>query len=127
MAAIIHIWDTTAPPWGALAVAGSLTAGNCDELHESIEDRLPAGAPFRLLRVDCGGVAECDSTGLSTLLTLRRRAAELGAEFRLSASPALASVTERTGTSPYLGIETSPRTATTEATANRQPPIMSVR
>lgn len=99
----IHIWDTATPPTGALAVAGALTRGNADALRESIDTRLGDDTAIRRLRVDCGGVTECDSEGMSTLLALRRRADDLGVEFQLApASTVLTSVMARTGADLYL-------------------------
>jgi ABC-type transporter Mla MlaB component len=93
------VWDTASE---ALAVSGSLTADNVDLLASSLGERLPANTRLRRLRVDCAGVTECDPTGLATLLTLRRRADELGVEFELAASAELAMFLELTGTDGYL-------------------------
>ncbi|QIY66849.1 STAS domain-containing protein [Streptomyces sp. RPA4-2] len=72
-------------------VAGDLDFETCDELMKAVErclgDRRDAGEEPADLRVDFSGLGSIDSTGLSTLLMIRRLTDLAGVRLHLDERP----------------------------------------
>jgi anti-anti-sigma factor len=69
--------------------------------RHAITEHLKTG--LRSVKIDCTALELCDSTGLSSLLLLRRRTHALGIDLVLANRPALLDrILERTGTFDYL-------------------------
>jgi anti-anti-sigma factor len=100
-------WETPAAHVRRVALNGSLAYVNADALLRSITDNLVDNQDLRELHVDCAGLDMCDSRGLATLLTLRRRTEVLGVELHIVNRPALLNrMMDRTGTTTFLTGET---------------------
>ncbi|WP_406005022.1 STAS domain-containing protein [Streptomyces sp. NBC_00637] len=69
----------------ALAVAGELDLNTADVLYDAVAEVLGG---HRAAILDLSGVTFCDSSGLNTLLRLRRRTQETGGRLVLAAPPA---------------------------------------
>lgn len=98
---------------------GELDHTNADVLLSTVTDQL-AGAPdAHELRLDCAGLVAVDSSGLSALIMIRRRADSVGVRLRLDGrGAALDRLLEVTGTLDYL---------TTTPTDAERPPGRTVR
>lgn len=101
----------------ALTVTGELDLNTAEILHRTVADAL---ADQRTAILDLTGVTFCDSSGLNTLLRLRRRTQEAGGRLVLAAPPPqmlrLLTVTGARGIFPLYGSlaeawETRPPTA----------------
>lgn len=91
----------TEPRHVTLRLVGELDYETTHQLVRAVRRELE-GKPARL-RIDCGGLVFCDTTGLSGLLDVRRRAAAAGCELYLDERPArLQRLLEITGTLAHL-------------------------
>jgi anti-anti-sigma factor len=98
-----YTWDTPTVHTGRVTVTGNIVCENAKDLLRVITDELAADPGVRELHVDCSGLDVCDSTGLSVLLMLRRRADSLGIDLHVVNRPStLDRMLERTGTREYL-------------------------
>ncbi|MEU5217048.1 STAS domain-containing protein [Streptomyces sp. NPDC020807] len=81
--------QTGTAPDGILyvTVAGDLAWDSADELLDATRARFGPGSTPAALRVDCGGLTLCDSTGLSALLALHRLAEAADVPLRLDRRP----------------------------------------
>lgn len=69
-------------------VTGDLDYDTCDELVDGITEHLTGdGTPPRCVRLDFDGLTHIDSSGLSALLLVHRRASALGAGLHLDNRP----------------------------------------
>ncbi|MGW3561279.1 STAS domain-containing protein [Streptomyces sp. NPDC000963] len=69
-------------------VSGDFDYDTCDELVEAVTGSLTGdGSPPRGIRLDFGGLTYIDSSGLSALLLVHRRASALGATLFLDNRP----------------------------------------
>ncbi|MFE6461585.1 STAS domain-containing protein [Streptomyces cinereoruber] len=69
-------------------VIGDLDYDTCDELVDAVTEHLTGdGAPPRGIRLDFDGLTHIDSSGLSALLLVHRRASALGATLHLDNRP----------------------------------------
>ncbi|MGW2829351.1 STAS domain-containing protein [Streptomyces sp. NPDC001286] len=96
------------PDGVVVRVAGDLDYETHRELVDAVTPLLAPGDPARhraagVVRLDFAGLHCVDSSGLSALLLLRRRADEAGVRLLLEARPvALERVLEMTGTHDHL-------------------------
>ncbi|MER7504488.1 STAS domain-containing protein [Nonomuraea pusilla] len=105
----------TAPHELSILLEGDLDYASADEFTDTATAALSEHEGLRDLRIDCAELGLCDSSGLSALLVLRRRAAEKGVRIRLDRrGPALDRLLSISGTLPYLTGD--PETATGPAT-----------
>ncbi|MGW3355455.1 STAS domain-containing protein [Streptomyces bungoensis] len=68
---------------------GELDYDTSDDLLDAVLEQLTAGQAPRDVRLDFGDLTWIDSTGLSTLLMIHRRASTLGATLHLENRPAV--------------------------------------
>ncbi|WP_411070220.1 STAS domain-containing protein [Streptomyces sp. cmx-4-25] len=69
-------------------VSGDFDYDTCDELVDVVTENLTGdGTPPRGVRLDFGGLTYIDSSGLSALLLVHRRASALGATLYLDNRP----------------------------------------
>ena len=84
-------------------LSGDLDFVTADGLLDGVTRLLRERPGLTDLRLDCGGLAGCDSAGLAVLLTLRRRAALVRVRLHLDARPAaLDRLLDVTGTLEHL-------------------------
>lgn len=76
-------WSTPQPDVVCLLLSGDLDYDTSDALTEAVDTALRDPGGLHELRLDCTGVAYCDSYGLSTLLLVRRRTAAAGVALHL--------------------------------------------
>ncbi|MCA1218352.1 STAS domain-containing protein [Streptomyces sp. 8L] len=85
-----------------LRLSGELDHETAGELLDAVRAHLPGSGPEGL-RLDCGGLADCDSTGLSALLMARRLTVAADVPLHLdNRQPPLQRLLEITGTLEYL-------------------------
>ncbi|MFI9012311.1 STAS domain-containing protein [Actinosynnema sp. NPDC053489] len=85
-----------------VVLSGDIVYANGDRLLELVTELLTEHG-VRSVRLDCAGVAFCDSYGLSTLLLLRRQVTAAGAELLLeNRQPGLDRLLRRTNTFHHL-------------------------
>ncbi|MFE5829222.1 STAS domain-containing protein [Streptomyces sp. NPDC056508] len=68
-------------------VSGDLDYDTCDELVDAVTEKLAEGGPPRGIRLDFAGLTHIDSSGLSALLLVHRRANAAGATLYLDNRP----------------------------------------
>ncbi|MGW9447349.1 STAS domain-containing protein [Streptomyces sp. NPDC055632] len=69
-------------------VSGDLDYDTCDELVDAVTEKLAEGGPPpRGIRLDFAGLTHIDSSGLSALLLVHRRAGAVGATLYLDNRP----------------------------------------
>jgi anti-sigma B factor antagonist len=66
-------------------VSGELDLTSADSLQDRVRETIEAGS--RAVRLDLGGLAFVDSTGLGSLVQCHRAAGELGVQFELTNVP----------------------------------------
>lgn len=95
---------TAGPPRTAtVPVEGELDHESCGELLRAVAAHLAARPLVDVVRVDCGDMSLCDSTGLSALLQVRRDVDAAGRRLLLDRRPAhLERLLRLTGTADYL-------------------------
>ncbi|QFU89447.1 STAS domain-containing protein [Amycolatopsis sp. YIM 10] len=105
-------WTTPEEQTALLRLDGDLDHSCSAEFAELIATRLAATPGLRTLRLDCGALGRCDTSGLSALLMTRRHTEAAGVVLRLdNRGAALERLLGVTGTRYYL---------TGEAAADRE-------
>ncbi|MCR6481973.1 STAS domain-containing protein [Amycolatopsis sp. OK19-0408] len=100
-------WSTPDGATARVSIVGELQFPTADRLLRLVSDKLAGQAGVREVRLDCGELAFCDSSGLSTLLLVHRAVADAGARLHLdNRRPALDKLLALTGTMTYLTGET---------------------
>jgi anti-sigma B factor antagonist len=100
MALNIRVRDAESP--AVLTVGGDVDLNTAPELLEALNGLVDAGR--RALVVDLADVEFCDSSGLSVLVRVRNRLAELGGDLALArATPIVERVLEVTGLAEVFG------------------------
>src|SRR4051794_14470980 len=90
--------DTT-----TVVAAGEIDLATSTRLNRELDMVLDRVPPPVLLRIDLGGVAFMDTTGVAILLKARRRCLELGCRFAvISTSPTIGRLFEITGLAGLL-------------------------
>ncbi|MFJ9787725.1 STAS domain-containing protein [Amycolatopsis sp. NPDC101161] len=90
-----------------VTITGPLEFATAGSLLRLVTDRLADHPGVRDVRLDCAGLAFCDSSGLSTLLLVHRAVTGAGARLHLDNRPAsLDRLLALTGTTAYLTGET---------------------
>ncbi|WIY00162.1 STAS domain-containing protein [Amycolatopsis mongoliensis] len=96
-------WTATDGATARVAIAGELEFATARLLLHLVTDRLADHPGVRDVRLDCGGIAFCDSSGLSTLLLVHRAVTGAGSRLYLdNRPPALDRLLALTGTTTYL-------------------------
>ncbi|WP_329459314.1 STAS domain-containing protein [Streptomyces sp. NBC_01497] len=91
-----------------LRLAGELDYESAGELLDAVRAHLPGIGPDGL-RLDCGELTACDSTGLSVLLMSRRLTTAAGVALHLdNRRPPLQRMLEITGTLAHLTVSAAP-------------------
>lgn len=86
-----------------VALAGDLDYDTADDLMRTVREQLAAHPAPDALRLDCGRLAFCDSTGLATLLMVHRLTTGTGTALHLHDRPAfLDRLLRQTGTLDHL-------------------------
>ncbi|WP_405578510.1 STAS domain-containing protein [Streptomyces sp. NBC_01190] len=86
-----------------ITIAGDLDYDSAWELPEAIDAGLVAYPGIRELRLDCAGLGDCDSMGLSVLLGVHRATVRTGIRLFLDdRPPALERLLDLTGTLEFL-------------------------
>ncbi|GAB3164501.1 STAS domain-containing protein [Amycolatopsis sp. NPDC004378] len=101
-------WTTSDGVTARVSIVGDLEFATAGQLLRLVTDRLTEYPGVRDVRLDCGEIAFCDSSGLSTLLLVQR--AVTGADARLhldNRTHALERLLALTGTAGYLIGETA--------------------
>ncbi|MFF0629097.1 STAS domain-containing protein [Streptomyces sp. NPDC004296] len=103
-ARILHLSSTLIGPDALkITVRGELDVDSAPEFQDAVAEQLAAHPSLRSLHVDCGGLALCDSMGLSALLMVHRRTSTLGVRLHLEERPpALDRLLTVTGTLEHL-------------------------
>ncbi|MEV4950231.1 STAS domain-containing protein [Streptomyces sp. NPDC053755] len=106
-----------------LTLTGDLDWDTADDLLDAARTHLaPARRPADI-HLDCAGLTLCDSTGLSTLLTLHRDTAAAGVRLHLDARPDfLDRLLHLTGTHQHFTGATAPAAAESDDTAEDDAP-----
>ncbi|MFN2614935.1 MAG: STAS domain-containing protein [Actinomycetota bacterium] len=86
----------------AISCAGELDASNVSKVVEAVSLCIERGAALVIL--DCRDVSFADSTGIETLLHVRRRCRQNGTGFRLIPGERITDVAERAGKAEELGL-----------------------
>ncbi|SEF37923.1 anti-anti-sigma factor [Amycolatopsis pretoriensis] len=95
-----------------VTITGALEFATAATLLQLVTDRLADHPGVRDVRLDCAGIAFCDSSGLSTLLLVHRAVTGADARLHLDNRPApLDRLLALTGTTAYLTGETPPSRA----------------
>ncbi|QYC42883.1 Anti-sigma F factor antagonist [Nonomuraea coxensis DSM 45129] len=81
------VLDPSGPGALRVAVGGDLDFTTAGELLTTVVAALDGGG-LTDVRLDCGGLRICDSSGLSALLTVHRQVTEAGARLHLDDRPA---------------------------------------
>lgn len=81
-------WTAPHPRTTHLTVTGELDYDSQHLLVRTAREMLAAQPECRTVRLDCGGLAFCDSSGLSGLLMVSRLARSAGASLYLDNRPA---------------------------------------
>ena len=93
-----------------IAVRGDLDYATHKELMDAAATALADPQELSDLRIDCAELRVCDSSGLSALLMIRRRASDAGVRLHLDQrGPALERILTVTGTLEHLTGESAPR------------------
>ncbi|WP_370963630.1 STAS domain-containing protein [Amycolatopsis sp. cg9] len=101
-------WSTPEADIATVAVVGDLEFATAGLLLNLVTDRLADHPGVREVRLDCGEIGFCDSSGLSELLKVHRAVAGTGRRLRLdNRTPALDRLLVLTGTAKYLTGETA--------------------
>ncbi|MEV4288278.1 STAS domain-containing protein [Nonomuraea bangladeshensis] len=96
------VLDTPRPGALRVAVGGDLDYTTAEELLTTVIAALDGGS-LTDVHLDCGELRICDSSGLSALLTVHRRAAAAGARLHLDdRPPALDRLLDVSGTYEHL-------------------------
>ncbi|GAA4061669.1 STAS domain-containing protein [Nonomuraea soli] len=87
----------------AFRLRGDLDYVSAEDLLTVVTARLRQAPAPREIRLDCAGLGICDSTGLSVLLVIRRRADAVGTRLHLdNRGAALNRLLDITGTREHL-------------------------
>lgn len=96
-------WTVSEEGTARVTITGDLEFATTGTLLRLVTDRLAGHPGVREVRLDCGGIGFCDSSGLSELMKVHRVTAGAGARLLLdNRQPALERLLTRTGTAPYL-------------------------
>jgi anti-anti-sigma factor len=96
-------WTTPEEATAHVSVAGDLEFATTGTLLRLVTDRLAGHPGIREVRLDCGEIGFCDSSGLSELMKVLRVVTDAGARLHLdNRQPALERLLTRTGTAAYL-------------------------
>ncbi|MEU8639311.1 STAS domain-containing protein [Amycolatopsis sp. NPDC048633] len=96
-------WTAADVGTARVAIVGELEYATAKLLLQLVTDRLADHPGVREVRLDCGGIAFCDSSGLSTLLLVHRAVTGAGSRLHLdNRPPALDRLLALTGTTAYL-------------------------
>lgn len=96
-------WTASDRATARVAIVGELEFATARLLLQLVTDRLADHPDVRDVRLDCGEVAFCDSSGLSTLLLVHRAVTGAGSRLYLdNRPPALDRLLALTGTAAYL-------------------------
>ncbi len=96
-------WTTPEEGRAHVTIAGDLEFATTGTLLRLVTDRLAGHPGVREVRLDCGAIGFCDSSGLSELMKVLRVVADAGARLRLdNRQAALERLLTRTGTAAYL-------------------------
>ncbi|MFE4258172.1 STAS domain-containing protein [Streptomyces sp. NPDC056883] len=88
---------------------GEIDIDTAPSLEQALKQALVHASPAKDLVVDCSGLTFCDSSGLNTLLAIRRTAQETGTAIRLAhPHPQLHRLLEITGTLNLFPIDQDP-------------------
>ncbi|QKV80951.1 STAS domain-containing protein [Amycolatopsis sp. Hca4] len=96
-------WTTPEDATAAVTISGDLEFATAGTLLRLVTERLAGHPGVRDVRLDCGELGFCDSSGLSELMKVHRVVVEAGARLHLdNRQPALDRLLLRTGTAVYL-------------------------
>lgn len=96
-------WTTPEDGTIRVTITGDLEFATTGTLLSTVTDRLAGHPGVHEVRLDCGEIGFCDSSGLSELMKVYRVVAGAGARLRLdNRQPALERLLTRTGTAAYL-------------------------
>ncbi len=96
-------WTASDATTARVLIVGELEFATAALLLQLVTDRLADHPDVRDVRLDCGEIAFCDSSGLSTLLLVHRAVTGAGARSHLdNRPPALERLLALTGTTAYL-------------------------
>lgn len=105
-------WTTPDAHAARVSIVGRLEFPTAERLLRLVTDRLADEPGVRAVRLECGDLTFCDSSGLSTLLLVHRAVTGAGARLFLdNRRPALDRLLSLTGTTAYLTGETTPSRA----------------
>ena len=96
-------WTTPEEGTAHVTIAGELEFATTGTLLRLVTERLAGHPGVRGVRLDCGAVGFCDSSGLSELIKVLVIVADAGARLHLdNRQAALERLLTRTGTAAYL-------------------------
>ncbi|MFD6888006.1 STAS domain-containing protein [Streptomyces sp. NPDC059957] len=96
----------------AVRPTGEIDIDTAPSLHSALTQALRHASPAKDLVIDCSGVTFCDSSGLNTLLAVRRAAQETSTVIRLAApNTQLQRILEITGTLCLFPVDQDPPAA----------------
>lgn len=96
-------WTTPDEGTARVTITGDLEFATTGTLLRLVTERLASRPGVREVRLDCGEIGFCDSSGLSELMKLYRVVTDAGARLHLdNRQPALDRLLARTGTAAYL-------------------------
>ncbi|MFE4258140.1 STAS domain-containing protein [Streptomyces sp. NPDC056883] len=96
----------------AVRPTGEIDVDTAPSLEQALKHALVHASPAKDVVVDCSGLTCCDSSGLNTLLAIRRAAQESDTVIRLaSPAPQLHRLLEMTGTLALFPIDQDPPAA----------------
>jgi anti-anti-sigma factor len=96
-------WTTPQDATARVAIVGDLEFATTGKLLRLVTDRLAGDPGVREVRLDCGELGFCDSSGLSELMRVHRVVTAAGARLRLdNRPPPLDRLLARTGTAAHL-------------------------
>ncbi|MEV6828492.1 STAS domain-containing protein [Amycolatopsis sp. NPDC051102] len=106
--ALTCTWHTPEETTARVVIAGDLEFATAGLLLQLVTDRLAGHPGVREVRLDCGALGFCDSSGLSELMQVYRVVTGAGARLRLdNRQPAFDRLLTLTGTAGYLTGETA--------------------
>ncbi|MEU0793068.1 STAS domain-containing protein [Amycolatopsis sp. NPDC005961] len=96
-------WTAPDEATARVTIVGELEFATAGALLQLVTDRLADHPGVRDVRLDCGEIAFCDSSGLSTLLLIHRAVTGAGSRLHLdNRPPSLERLLSLTGTTEYL-------------------------
>ncbi|MEV4052101.1 STAS domain-containing protein [Amycolatopsis sp. NPDC049688] len=106
--ALMCTWNTTDATTARVTIEGDLEFATAGLLPRLVTDRLVGHPGLHEVRLDCGALGFCDSSGLSELLQVYRVVTAAGVRLHLdNRQPALDRLLLLTGTARYLTGETA--------------------